>query len=178
MKKSEYTIKHSPRYEVRLDITLFEKSPSASFVLRVFSATFKKKSKVWLSFHMQLAWRKAKQTARRLYTSVTFRTTLKQIALWTNTRAESAEREKSRETDKRALQAGRQTGSFLFYPYLSYWLYINTSVAHTRSHSSLSLLSLTLINFSLSAVNHPSLPQPQQLCGGGRVDVKIFGSHL
>lgn len=48
-------------------------------------------------------------------------------------------------------------------------LHIPAPPASSRSHESI----------SHAAVNHPSLPQTQQqLCGGGRVDVKIFGSHL
>lgn len=106
-----------------------------------------------------------------LATSVTFRTTLKQIALWTHPQATSAGRKKSR-------QANRQL-SLSLSSYLSYRLYINTSVAHTLSHSSFSLLSLTLIHLSLRCKSSlSSSTSAQQLRGGGRVDVKIFGSHL
>lgn len=115
-----------------------------------------------------------------LATSVTFRTTLKQIALWTHPQATSAGRKKSRETDRRALQAGKRAAfSFSLFLSLSYRLYINTSVAHTLSHSSFSLLSLTLIHLSLRCKSSlSSSTSAQQLRGGGRVDVKIFGSHL
>lgn len=61
----------------------------------------------------------------------------------------SAGRKKSRETDRRPLQAGKQV-AFSFFPSLSLSLTVHQHLCCPHSFHILSLLSLTLIHLSLS----------------------------
>lgn len=90
------------------------KSPSASFVLHVFLPHLIQYNIFFFST----------QLVKESKANNTFRTTLKQIAPWTHPQARSTGRKKSWETDRQALQAGKQA-AFTFFLSLSLLLTVH-----------------------------------------------------